>query len=182
MRRPFFVVVLATLLLLPAAARATTWDQWHAEHPIKLRRPTVGENLRPADVQAIAEWLRRVQRRTNASYHRWEALRAQENLDVAPQVQGNAPISYTGDHLSLWLCIHAQEGSWLDPDPPYFGGLQMGYGFMEAYGGSLYAEKGTADHWTPDEQIGVAEAAWDANGYGLGWLFSQWPATAPPCV
>ena len=117
--------------------------------------------------------------------HHESALRLRPPAAPQEPVQAQpAPIyePYTGDHLALWLCIHSREGSWTDPNPPYFGGLQMGYGFMEAYGGSLYAEKGTADHWTPDEQIGVAEAAWAKNGYGMKWLFSQWPATAPPCV
>ena len=28
-------------------------------------------------------------------------------------------------HKSQWLCIHGYEGSWTDPNSPYYGGLQM---------------------------------------------------------
>src|SRR5205807_2977134 len=27
--------------------------------------------------------------------------------------------------LKDWLCIHHYEGAWTDPNPPYYGGLQM---------------------------------------------------------
>ena len=58
----------------------------------------------------------------------------------------------------------------------------MGYGFMEAYGGSLYATLGTADHWSSTQQIAVAESAWRINGYSVAWLYSQWPISGPDCT
>ena len=61
--------------------------------------------------------------------------------------------------LRSWLCIHRYEGSWADPNGPYYGGLQMDMSFMQEYGGWLLRHKGTADHWTPLEQIWVAERA-----------------------
>jgi hypothetical protein len=79
-------------------------------------------------------------------------------------------------HLRAWLCIHGQEGAWNDPDPPYFGGLQMDLGFQRSYGGWLLARKGTADHWTALEQMWVAERAFRA---GRG--FFAWPNTARAC-
>lgn len=78
--------------------------------------------------------------------------------------------------LSAWLCIHRYEGSWTDPNPPYYGGLQMDMSFMQAYGGQLLRTKGTADHWTPLEQIWVAERA-----YRSGRGFYPWPNTARGC-
>ncbi len=78
--------------------------------------------------------------------------------------------------LRSWLCIHRYEGSWADPNGPYYGGLQMDLGFMQAYGGSLLRHKGTADHWTPLEQIWVAERAYES---GRG--FYPWPNTARWC-
>jgi hypothetical protein len=75
-----------------------------------------------------------------------------------------------------WLCIHHYEGSWTDPNAPYYGGLQMDMSFMEAYGGALLRAKGTADHWTPLEQIWVAERA-----YRSGRGFYPWPNTARWC-
>jgi hypothetical protein len=79
-------------------------------------------------------------------------------------------------HLEGWLCIHRHEGSWGDPNPPYYGGLQMDLGFQATYGRALLRAKGTADHWTPLEQMWVAERAF-ASGRG----FYPWPNTARWC-
>lgn len=78
--------------------------------------------------------------------------------------------------LAAWLCIHSKEGAWNDPDAPYFGGLQMDWSFMRSYGPELLAAKGTADHWTPGEQIMVARRARDS---GRGYW--PWPVTARAC-
>ncbi len=79
-------------------------------------------------------------------------------------------------HYDEWMCIHRYEGSWVDPDAPYYGGLQMDLGFQRAYGGALLARKGTADNWSPLEQMWVAERA-HASGRG----FYPWPNTARYC-
>lgn len=78
--------------------------------------------------------------------------------------------------LKAWLCIHRYEGAWTDPNAPYYGGLQMDMSFMQAYGSRLLRTKGTADHWTPLEQIWVAERAYES---GRG--FFPWPNTARWC-
>src|SRR3954470_5683470 len=62
-------------------------------------------------------------------------------------------------HVSQWRCIHRYEGSWRDGGAPYWGGLQMDMSFMHSYGSHLLRMKGTADHWTPLEQMWVAEKA-----------------------
>jgi hypothetical protein len=79
-------------------------------------------------------------------------------------------------HEQAWLCIHRYEGSWRDGGAPYYGGLQMDYSFMHAYGAALLRTKGTADRWTPMEQMWVAERAFRA---GRG--FYPWPNTARAC-
>jgi hypothetical protein len=79
-------------------------------------------------------------------------------------------------HLKDWLCIHRYEGSWRDSGAPYYGGLQMDWGFMSAYGGWLLARRGTADRWTPLQQMWVAERALRA---GRG--FYPWPNSARMC-
>lgn len=79
-------------------------------------------------------------------------------------------------HYSAWLCIHSYEGAWNDPGAPFYGGLQMDWGFMRTYGGHLLRTKGTADHWTPLEQMWVAERA-HRSGRG----FYPWPNTARYC-
>ena len=79
-------------------------------------------------------------------------------------------------HYGTWLCIHRYEGAWTDGGGPYYGGLQMDIGFQIRYGHGLFARKGTADHWTPLEQIWTAERALQA---GRG--FWPWPNTARAC-
>jgi hypothetical protein len=77
--------------------------------------------------------------------------------------------------LRDWMCIHRYEGSWVDSGGPYWGGLQMDLSFQQAYGGWLLRHKGTADHWSPLEQIWVAVRASHSRG------FSPWPNTARDC-
>jgi hypothetical protein len=85
-------------------------------------------------------------------------------------------------HRSLWLCIHGGEGRWNDPDPPYYGGLQMSIWFQRTYGPDLLRRKGTADRWTPGEQMMVAERGYRRSGYSTGWLHGQWPVSSRRCV
>jgi hypothetical protein len=79
-------------------------------------------------------------------------------------------------HRWAWLCIHRYEGSWEETNTPYYGGLQMDISFQEHYGGVLLRSKGTADRWTPLEQMWVAEKA-----YRSGRGFYPWPSTARAC-
>jgi hypothetical protein len=78
-------------------------------------------------------------------------------------------------YFRAWLCIHRYEGSWADSGSPYWGGLQMDLSFQQTYGGWLLRHKGTADHWSPLEQIWVAVRAAHSRG------FSPWPNTARDC-
>ena len=78
-------------------------------------------------------------------------------------------------HMSQWMCIHHYEGAWNDVGSPYWGGLQMSLSFQQHYGSWIYQAKGTADHWTPLEQIWTAEKALRSRGF---W---PWPNTARMC-
>jgi hypothetical protein len=51
----------------------------------------------------------------------------------------------------------------------------MDYGFQQTYGGWLLRSKGTANYWTPLEQIWTAEKAVQSRG------FHPWPNTARYC-
>jgi hypothetical protein len=105
----------------------------------------------PADVQAkIAVWKR-------------VALTTRRHAENPP-------------HKRQWLCIHHFEGAWSDPNPPYYGGLQMDLGFQRTYARGLLARKGTANHWTPLEQMWAAERA-----HRAGRGFYPWPNTARYC-
>ncbi|HMH46913.1 MAG TPA: hypothetical protein VK538_04295 [Solirubrobacteraceae bacterium] len=79
-------------------------------------------------------------------------------------------------HKSAWLCIHRYEGSWSDSGDPYWGGLQMDRGFMSGYAPRYLLSRGLANHWSPLEQMWVAERAF-RSGRG----FYAWPNTARFC-
>jgi hypothetical protein len=79
-------------------------------------------------------------------------------------------------HRSAWMCIHHFEGAWTDSGAPYYGGLQMDWAFMSAYGTRFLRLKGPAGNWTPIEQMWVAERA-----YRAGRGFYPWPNTARMC-
>ncbi len=104
------------------------------------------------------------------SYRRW-VLRVWENRAKVAWRKATRP-----PHYDEWLCIHRYEGSWTDPNAPYYGGLQMDMSFQRAYGWNLLQRKGTADNWSPLEQMWVAERAY-ASGRG----FYPWPNTARYC-
>lgn len=77
-----------------------------------------------------------------------------------------------------FLCIASHESGrrWdVSTGNGYYGGLQMDRSFQSTYGPELYATKGTADHWTADEQIAVASRAVSSRG------FHPWPQTARMC-
>lgn len=75
-----------------------------------------------------------------------------------------------------FLCIHSFEGSWQDPNAPYWGGLQMDMSFQRAYGKEFLKALGTADNWPPFIQIAVAMKA-----YYSGRGFQPWPNTRRMC-
>lgn len=86
------------------------------------------------------------------------------------------------DHYQLmalltppWACIHRYEGSWRDPNAPYWGGLQMDIPFQTAYNPRAYAHYGTADHWPISDQVIAAKRAYAVRGY------TPWPNTAHYC-
>ena len=77
-----------------------------------------------------------------------------------------------------FLCIGSHESHlrWdISTGNGYYGGLQMDRGFQRTYGPEIYATKGTADHWTADEQMAVASRAVATRG------FTPWPNTARMC-
>jgi hypothetical protein len=99
-----------------------------------------------------------------------KAVALWRNRARAARIQAQHP-----PHLGAFLCIHHFEGSWTDGGGPYYGGLQMDLGFQRTYGDWLLRTKGTADHWTPLEQIWTAEKAARSRGF---W---PWPNTARFC-
>ena len=132
--------------------RSVTW-RWQRVMGVPRTRPQVSP-WASRDPQ-FRQWLAGVWKR--------RALRARRKAVNPP-------------HKRAWLCIHRHEGAWNDPNPPYYGGLQMDISFQRAYGSHLLRRKGTADRWTPLEQMWVAERA-----YRSGRGFYPWPNTARAC-
>lgn len=113
-------------------------------------------------------------RRTHESRRSWERWEKKQEAVRAAAARAAFPA-----HYSAWLCIHSYEshGSWsANTGNGYYGGLQMDIPFQTTYGAELYRLKGTADHWTPMEQMQVAEKA-----YSSGRGFGPWPKTAGYC-
>jgi hypothetical protein len=78
--------------------------------------------------------------------------------------------------VDAFNCVHQGEGAWnANTGNGYYGGLQMDVGFQSTYGRDLLSAKGTADHWTPAQQIAVAIEAHATRGF---W---PWPNTARTC-
>ncbi len=107
--------------------------------------------------RAVAGWLRA----------RREVLRPDER-----------PLAERIPHYAALTCIaeHESHGTWdISTGNGYYGGLQMDRGFQQAYAPGLYRTKGTADHWTAEEQMRAAERAIATRG------FTPWPNTARMC-
>jgi hypothetical protein len=175
------VALLLGAILVPQQAGATRTSAKQAKlvvHEAQLRRTLTG--IRAARDEA---W-------------RWEAVMSGPRPRYAASAERSASLRYRRSVLTLWtrrasqarrqaqhpprlkdwLCIHHYEGAWNDPNAPYYGGLQMDLGFQQAYGAALLRRKGTADHWSPLEQIWVAERA-----YRSGRGFYPWPNTGRWC-
>jgi len=173
--------LLLGVVLVPQQAEATRTSAKQAKlvvYEARLRRTLTG--IRSARDQA---W-------------RWEAVMSAPRSRYAASAEHSPSLRYRRSVLALWtyraigarrqaqhpprlkdwLCIHHYEGAWNDPNAPYYGGLQMNMSFQQAYGATLLRHKGTADHWTPLEQIWVAERA-----YRSGRGFYPWPNTARWC-
>jgi hypothetical protein len=130
-------------------------ETWHWQGVMGARRTRVSRA--PAQASGLG-------------YRRWVLQLWKQRAREARRLAQSPP------RLKAWLCIHHYEGSWKDPNSPYYGGLQMDVGFQRTYGRELLRRKGTADHWTPLEQIWTAERA-----YRSGRGFYPWPNTARFC-
>ncbi len=93
-------------------------------------------------------------------------------------VAGGATGSSQPPHYSMWLCVHQHEHTaWNDPNPPYYGGLQLGSWFIGHYA----HPPGTPDQWSPLTQMWVAENAYKREHYSRSWLYGQWPPSRGSC-
>jgi hypothetical protein len=182
-----------TRLLLGTAALAALWAAVCAAAlappaPAATRVSPEEAILRKIDTVRTATW--RMQRlmgtrpyRTSYSaqdspklaYQRW-VLGVWQRRHARTQRQFQRP-----PRKRAWLCIHRYErhpqmGWRTNTGNGYYGGLQMDIHFQRLYSLGLLRRKGTADKWTPLEQMWVAERA-----YRAGRGFYPWPNTARAC-
>jgi hypothetical protein len=144
----------------------------------KLRRTLVGIHAARDRAWRWEEIMSAARTRYAATAERSASLRYRQSV-LALWASRASRAQHLAQHPPLlkdWLCIHHYEGAWNDPNGPYYGGLQMDITFQEEYGAALLHRLGTADHWTPLEQIWVAERA-----YRSGRGFYPWPNTARWC-
>ncbi len=147
-----------------------------------------------SELRAARYWSRHV-RRFRAGTRRWlTVIRGRPPRNTSRRLSGRSPARLRKlanawrhrEHAAWrranhppdfggWLCIHHYEGSWTDSGGPYWGGLQMDLSFQARYGAWLLRHKGTADRWSPLEQIWTAVRASRVRG------FSPWPNTARYC-
>jgi hypothetical protein len=112
----------------------------------------------------------RVRRTRSAEYRRWVLELWAKRVRALRRHAANPP------RKRAWLCIQRHEARWNDPHAPYYGGLQMDLSFQRMYGFDLLVRKGTADNWSPLEQMWIAERA-----YRSGRGFYPWPNAARRC-
>src|SRR5438132_4233109 len=181
--RPFLFILLACVCALVGALAASAEGPADPTPPVEL--DTAAEPALPADeIQAV------IDRYRNRTWH-WQRVMGRpvtltlahppadpmDRIGVWKQISlRTQQAAQHPPHARQWACIHRYEGSWRDPNSPYYGGLQMDLGFQRTYGRSLLARKGTANHWTPLEQMWVAERA-----HRAGRGFYPWPNTARYC-
>lgn len=73
-------------------------------------------------------------------------------------------------------CVHEGEGAWnSNTGNGYYGGFQADISFQKTYNQHAYRTWGTANNWSPLEQIKMAYIGWRSRG----WY--PWPTTARNC-
>jgi hypothetical protein len=181
--RPYlvFILVCACALLAALAARAEN-------EPAPAPAPTTTTEDEP---DVVSRQLQRIIDRYRRQVWHWQRVMGRPvtlTLRKPPRaLAARVPVwrrvakrTWTSaqhpPHEAAWRCIQRYEGSWADTGAPYYGGLQMDLSFQRRYGPYLLRKKGTADRWTPLEQMWVAERALQA---GRG--FYPWPNTARAC-
>lgn len=128
--------------------------------PLRLARTRQGRVAQLAHWRAVSRWLGA----------RRERVRPDER-----------PLSQRVRHYDALMCIARHEagpehGGWrANTGNGYYGRLQMDRTFQQTYAPRLYRAKGTADNWTPEEQLRTAARAVETRG------FHPWPNTARTC-
>ena len=177
-RRMLLTLALAVLMLVATSSGLSAAAPKHRATP-KPGTPSAREAPRVTG---------RLTRRLREATWRWQAVMGRHRSRLGAPLDTRRALRFWRQkarsvrrlaahppHRTGWLCIHRYEGSWRDSGDPYWGGLQMDRGFMRTYAPRLLLRRGLANHWTPLEQMWVAEHAHRGRGY------TPWPNTARFC-
>ncbi len=164
---------------LAAVVVSVLWTSHARAHPM-VPRPAANLKAREGQLErALAHHVYVARNgRPGAFWTRGHAMRASWVRQNLRRVQRalNRSEGVPSWALRAFLCIHRHEGAWNDPNPPYYGGLQMDMAFQRSYGPEYLRRYGTADNWPPSVQIAVAYRA-VRSGRG----FYPWPNAARRC-
>src|SRR5215471_18639237 len=123
MRRVVLITVAAALIgVAPAEAKLVTKPKCDS---LKCRLASQTKNLK--HVTYVCRNGKNDARMWSCSAMSW--LKKERNETVA-----KLAILARPPHYEQWMCIHRYEGSWTDPNAPFWGGLQMDESFQKAYG------------------------------------------------
>lgn len=144
--------------LLPSIDRARA-ETWRWQRLMGKRRTHTSFSARVSRDPAYRRWVLRLWTK--------RAVRARRTARELP-------------NLHKWLCVfrherHPKQGWRTRTENGYYGGLQMDMAFQRRHARWLLRRKGTANRWTPVEQIWVAERGRRVQGWGA------WPNTARRC-
>lgn len=111
--------------------------------------------------------------------HIWVPVIKRELVETRRALYPSAQHVVSGvvSHEEMWECIHRKEGDWstgYNPAGPYYGGLQMTWGWGEL--------NGDPRNYSATEQKLAAEHEWARNGYSLSFIRQQWPQTSYGCA
>jgi hypothetical protein len=187
--KPTLALACACALVVALAAAATLRAEPTPEPPAAATDATVTDSAAALRLQRVIQ--RRIDRYRHETW-RWQRLMGRsltrQLADAPANVEAKIAVwqrvavrtrraAQNPPHKRQWLCIHRYEGGWhAKTGNGYYGGLQMDLMFQRLYAPDLLRRKGTADRWTPLEQMWAAERA-----HRAGRGFYPWPNTARSC-
>ena len=190
MRRSIFACgLLLALAGISSAVATAAGARGNSEPTVQHKATAHGDAHSTAHWNAVARraraatkhWLTVVRGRPpRMSSHTSKSSSAQDARSIARKWQRRAiaasRLAHHPPKLRAWYCIHHYEGSWSDPNAPYWGGLQMDYSLPvrvrrlapEAQGDGEPLERRS-------QQIWAGVRAWRVRG------FEPWSSSAHAC-
>jgi hypothetical protein len=172
--RKLMILSGAIFVIVAVTSTAQATNEASAEAPTVVTKTVKVTHMGLTAKQWHARAVWRTKQRNKAWAVRDELKNDTERLRTILRYE----IQNVGSHPTerAFLCIHSYEGSWTDPNAPYYGGLQMDMSFQKSYGPEFLAAWGTADNWPISVQMAVAMRA-----YLSGRGYDPWPNTRRYC-